>query len=228
MTIDSYDLMIETQVDYPVPTEEEYLKEVREEWCWSLLRTEAEDNLRETYKEAAEYNEGNEDWVAEYDEHCIGSVFLGTVFSLLPSGKFYTLWANSNVSPCDHCEGTGKLNFVVKCEHCEGKGHTLLSQEQYDYNPELWDKKGYKVGTPMRCLFCNGRRYVEKECPWCDGEGSEEAYRDQLYYAALDTLAEEQGGYIFSGEGDPCDIFFGIAYDQEIIDRACEEGETDA
>lgn len=31
------------------------------------------------------------------------SVFLGTVFDLYPSGKFYTPWANSNVDVCESC-----------------------------------------------------------------------------------------------------------------------------
>lgn len=41
--------------------------------------------------ESAEINE-------DYDDNRIQSVFLGTVFALMPSGKYYTPWANGNVT----------------------------------------------------------------------------------------------------------------------------------
>ena len=28
-------------------------------------------------------------------------VFIGTVFALMPSGKYYTPWAHGNVEPCE-------------------------------------------------------------------------------------------------------------------------------
>ncbi len=43
------------------------------------------------------------------DEGQQRSVFLGTVFSLTPSGKFYTPFANSNVERCPQCCGDGSF-----------------------------------------------------------------------------------------------------------------------
>ena len=38
------------------------------------------------------------DTVEDFDGNKIKSIYLGTCFDLLPSGKYYTPWANSNVS----------------------------------------------------------------------------------------------------------------------------------
>lgn len=39
-----------------------------------------------------------EDWQDDYDGQQIRMVFLGTVFNLMPSGKYYMPWACSNVT----------------------------------------------------------------------------------------------------------------------------------
>jgi len=97
-----------------------YYKEIKA-WNWKTLKEEAFNNVEKDY-------EGNK----------IGSVYLGTVFSLMPSGKFYMPWACSNVT-------------------------------------------------------------------------EEEAEKDQMFTEALEKVAEENGMFIFSGEGDPCDIFAGVS-----------------
>lgn len=56
-----------------------YKKQIESEWNWDTLREDAFFNTDD---------EGNS----------IGSVYLGTVFSLFPSGKYWTFYAASNVS----------------------------------------------------------------------------------------------------------------------------------
>ena len=72
--------------------------------------------------------------IESYDDTYM-TVFLGTVFQIMPSGKYYTIWAMSNASLADHV-------------------------------------------------------------------------LDSAYHEALETIAESFGGWIESGEGDPCDLFF--------------------
>ena len=55
------------------------------------------------------------------DGERVESVLLGSVFSVMPSGKYYMPWANSNVDPCPRCKGAG-------CDYC---GH-LGSREAYE------------------------------------------------------------------------------------------------
>jgi len=51
----------------------------------------------------------------EPDQYEVRYYFLGTVFTIMPSGKFYTPWANSNVTPCPYCHGSG-------CRQCGDMG----------------------------------------------------------------------------------------------------------
>ena len=102
------------------------------------------------------------DW--QNESIMIASLFLGTVFSLTPSGKFYTPWANGNVEDCPRCHGSG---------------HTA-----------------------------NG-----KDCTWCSGLGSREAYLDDLWTQEVDRVSYRFGVFVFSGEGDPCDLFIGMVRD---------------
>lgn len=61
----------------------------------------------------------------EYDsfmaEDKLEAIYLGSVFSIYPSGKYYTPWANSNVEVCNRCKGKG-------CDFC---GH-LGSREAFE------------------------------------------------------------------------------------------------
>jgi hypothetical protein len=49
------------------------------------------------------------------------TVYLGTVFGIMPSGKYYEPYANSNVDACPRCKGTRKFNGQ-DCPYCEGMG----------------------------------------------------------------------------------------------------------
>lgn len=59
--------------------------------------------------------------VFQNEDMQVKSVFLGTVFHIMPSGKYYQPFACSNVDPCGRCKGEG-------CEYC---GH-LGSREAYE------------------------------------------------------------------------------------------------
>jgi hypothetical protein len=113
-----------------------YIDEITD-WNW--------DEIREEALQCIEENEmGDQE----------GRMFLGTVFHLMPSGKYYQPFACSNVEACEECKGDG-------CDHC-------------------------------------------------GGIGSREAYLDSLYQEALEAVAEANGMFVTSGEGDPCDVFAGI------------------
>jgi len=110
------------------------------------------------------YTEIGDICVSWQDDAMIASLYLGTVFALTPSGKYYTPYANSNVEDCPRCHGTGQT--------------------------------------------ASG-----KECTWCCGLGSREAWLDQLWQEEIDRIADRFGLFVFGGEGDPCDIFIGMSAD---------------
>jgi hypothetical protein len=88
-------------------------------WSWSDMSTEAQQNAR----------------IANDFGDTYGTSYVGTCFTLSPSGKYFTAWARGNASDLD----------IV---------------------------------------------------------------RDQAFYDALDFVAESHGGWIESGEGDPCDLYY--------------------
>jgi hypothetical protein len=79
----------------------------------------------------------------DMEGNTVERVFLGTVFSLTPSGKFYTPFASSNVDSCPRCKGHGTkqverkaLGIHESCKFCGGLG----SREAYEdsvFNEEL-------------------------------------------------------------------------------------------
>jgi DnaJ-class molecular chaperone len=145
-----------------------------------------------------------------------GCFFLGTCFDLAPSGKYYTPFANSNVDACPRCKGDGRARKLTPCERCKGTGKLPYAElAQYPFWQEELTKRGFKPGDDVPCLQCDGKGQILGECKYCGGLGSREAYEDEVFYDELERQAEEHGGWIESGEGDPCDLFFGISVAEE-------------
>lgn len=59
-------------------------------------------------------------------------------------------------------------------------------------------------------LAPSGKFYM----PWTTNQTEEDEYKDSAFYDALDSVAEEQGGYILNGEDDACDLFFCMSFDK--------------
>jgi len=134
----------------------------------------------------------------------IGSDYIGSF--LQPSGKYYTPWANSNLTDCPQCKGTGTTKKKYPCPMCKGEGRRHYEDWM---NPGIKTVHYYDPTTnTFTCNVCNGRKNIEKTCSRCGGLGSHEAYQDQEYWKALDSVAAEYGGWVAEGEGDPTDMFF--------------------
>ena len=89
-----------------------------------IVKAQAQDAIAEY----AAFVAANAATLDDYkDEEGDVLVFVGTVFGLTPSGKYYTPWANSNVEPCPRCKGEG-------CDFCGQLG----SREAYE--DEVWDE----------------------------------------------------------------------------------------
>lgn len=108
---------VRKRIDAEVAQVNSLVEEIKQTWDWNAIKLAAMHNPQDP----------------DSDGQVFGTYFLGTVFSVMPSGKFYTAWACSNVSP-------------------------------------------------------------------------EEAKQDELYWEALEAVAEEYGLCIQSAEGDPCDL----------------------
>lgn len=116
----------------------------------------------------------DECWREDWDEpdrlDCRG-VFLGTVFMIMPSGKYYMPWACSNVEPCSRCRGDG-------CDYCGGVGSReayedeLMAEALEHYS----DRRGLSVqggdGDPCDIFL------VEYRDTFRDREGDALTFRD--------------------------------------------------
>jgi hypothetical protein len=83
-----------------------FYAQILREWDWEAMVADMDAAIKAM---SEHYSMGNDDVVVEtghasasYDgEYIVGTSFLGTVFSVMPSGKYWTFWANSNVTQAE-------------------------------------------------------------------------------------------------------------------------------
>ena len=102
--------------------------------------------------------------------------------------------------------------------------HEVL-KEDYKKDISSWDWDGLKfdcedygtsddpdetiLSTFLGTVFAimpSGKFYM----PWTTNQTKHDIERDGAFYDALEEIAESHNMFIFSGEGDPCDLFVGF------------------
>ena len=180
-----------------------YKSEIRANYDWRSMR----DNPEYT----GEDEEGN----------MRGRNYVGSLIN--PSGRYYLPFACGNVDSCSQCKGAGKGTSRHICDKCKGEGVrtvyeiiTLTGEDPQVCKSRLLASGVVFAGSAsLVCASCNGEGTVARKCKRCGGLGSYEAYQDQVFWEALDAIAESFGGWIESGEGDPCDTFFFVPVEEE-------------
>jgi hypothetical protein len=160
----------------------------------------------------------SEDWEDDEFNDCQKrAIYIGSVFSLVPSGKYYTPWANSNVDNCPCCHGTGTI-----------PGHPsarIRKRNQKRYERML--RLGLKLGREYSIRHASARKAAhnrwQKTCSVCEGIGSKEAHDDKVWYEQAEEELSKIGCWLESGEGDPCDLFVVECRDIPEDERACDE-----
>ena len=145
------------------------------------------------------------------------TVYLGTVFSMLPSGKYYQPWANSNVDPCPRCAGRGTVANPKAHQHDHDRARRL--QMRLVQQGAWRDHRGARARLHAMAERAK-RTYPTVTCPFCDGCGSREAALDARWTEQAESELSTIGAWLESGEGDPCDMFIGqLAPDEEEEDE---------
>lgn len=144
-------------------------------------------------------------------------VFVGTVMSLYPSGKYYMPWACSNLDACPNCNGTGKTKtkkhrLLKKWKAARKRCFDLANKFDLKGKLDELQKHGW-YRYHRRASAMLHRLEEDMVCSKCNGLGSHEAYADEKFSEALQKEAEERGLFVTAGEGDPCDIFVGESRD---------------
>lgn len=157
-----------------------------------------------------------EDW--EDDIHGDGSqvrrLYLGSVFGLTPSGKYYLPFACSNLTPCETCKGSGRVTprrLKRRTVKKQAARHARLMRKYDRLNP-----KGapWAQAPDAALLFLHAHPLIRTRyfapgsvCTACCGSGSREAHLDELWRLSADAAFEAIGLSIEAGDGDPCDLF---------------------
>lgn len=143
-------------------------------------------------------------------------LYLGTVFGCMPSGKFYTPFACSNVMGCDSCGGSGMIANHRKRRITKKRS----ARFKRAYNRPRW----YRLNvTPMRH---KAGTQAYRSCTACGGLGSREGHLDGLWSDYAASVCESVGACLVNGEGDPCDLFITEYRDTPDEDET-EEGDAD-
>lgn len=78
----------------------------------------------------------------DFDFSCVQSAFIGTIFTLSPSGKMYTPYANSNIKKCEKCLGSG-------CDDCLHEGAIEVAQDRV-WREEM-ERRLLEIGLYLYC-----------------------------------------------------------------------------
>lgn len=145
------------------------------------------------------------------------TLYIGTVFGLTPSGKYYMPWACSNVDPCDVCGGKGEVNNPRHLPKLYSRANELVQElVQTWIKTSIYNDWPEEIRNRVDWLraVCDRTKPL-LTCPRCDGIGSAEACDDEVWRDTLEDDLSEHGLYLESGEGDPCDLFVSMVVEEE-------------
>jgi hypothetical protein len=141
-----------------------------------------------------------EDWEAdsEDDDREVRRVYLGTIFSLTPSGKIYMPFACSNVAgDCPVCKGEGstkprtgkRVRARARAQQSAFSRRTVKRNASSKVAREIYVQR---VAKARHAAFVR----ASTTCHACDGLGSISAARDERWNEALEELASSIDAYV--------------------------------
>ena len=112
------------------------------------IKNQAREHIADAVKNIDTWETG-EDW----EGNKIKSYFLGTVFCLYPSGKYYMPFACSNVELCPKCKGEG-CDFCGHLGSREAFEDSVFTEnlEHYASKHNCWIQSG--EGNPCDVFLC--------------------------------------------------------------------------
>jgi hypothetical protein len=132
------------------------------------------------------------------------AIYIGTIYALTPSGKFYAPFACSNVEPCPHCHGDGSVNRARR--RVQKRAASRLARQRA--KAERLRRQGV---CDLRGRFPNfkksSRLAYGETCRFCKSMGSIEALRDEQWREQAEKELEAIGCCLINGEGSSDDLF---------------------
>lgn len=127
-------------------------------------------------------------------------VYLGTIFGLTPSGKFYASFACSNVAgDCPACNGVGSI-----VPRTGKRTRKRAKRRSKDLCKGVMTRGGWYMGTGLGAPYAvrvkayrdHATRVADTSCNACDGMGSISAARDARWSEALEALATSMDAFV--------------------------------
>lgn len=142
-----------------------YENELKEQFDWEALKQDCLQSAVETLHDRTLDELQSSDLTD--GEAIVGQAYLGTVFALTPSGKYYTPWANSNVESCSECDGDGHARGACEFD----------ANEYHNFEDDCFDFDGN-----LMCDDCpfdkerQGNTPIIQDCSVCKGQGKRDLY----------------------------------------------------
>jgi len=161
-------------------TKEQYTKDLESAFDWQAI---VKDCVHSAV-DALEYIELDKRYMMDdaIDEsgNIVGRCYLGTVFALCPSGKYYMPWACSNVNPCPECHGDGHARY------------TTCAFEDVDCTVDMCNE----------CIHNKTRLPILQGCPYCNATGKRTIaelaeLRNETYQDCLDHFLAQDIGILW-------------------------------
>lgn len=149
--------------------------------------------------------------------------YLGSIFSLTPSGKYYLPFACSNVAGCDCCRGSGQViarRYKRRVQKRHASRHARIMRR---WEARYGSPTGI-YGRPLTAHEATARAWILSQptafrqmyrgafspgstCTACGGCGSREAHLDEVWREQAEAELESIGCSLENGEGDASDLF---------------------
>lgn len=141
----------------------------------------------------------HEDW--DRGRRAVG---LGSVFDLCPSGKYYTMFANSNVAGCPVCGETGEgahglKRRVARKWKNESRRRRRLWVKRYSGGVHMWPPEIQRASAALNRKEIR----LQAQCSRCGGCGSAEAHDDARWREAAEAALARVGLSLVESDGDP-------------------------
>ena len=160
------------------------------------------------------------------------SAYVGDYCTIAPSGKYYTVFAASNVDTCELCAGTGEIpnpnydpDVFAIAEECQTELSARLTKCRCNIVHAIKSDLYTNLNAAFRAVVLAKHQTAKTMvCPHCGGHGSRDVYLDEVFWDGVDRLCAANNVIITNGEGSATDVFITRRVEQNEVMNADIDG----
>lgn len=130
------------------------------------------------------------------EENRYQSIYLGSSYNVMPSGKYYLPFAHSNLNICEKCDGSGQIDNPKGKTKSYNRAERQIKILIKKLSDTYWNMpEGYRNRLDLlRKRKAYYKPYIQ--CPICGGCGFPEAYQDELWTTRAEKELESINAYL--------------------------------